>query len=43
MKWINMMMPDGVKVTRETQADSFAELTLAPLERGFGPPRNLHS
>jgi len=36
MKWINMMMPDGVKVARETQTDSFAELTLAPLERGFG-------
>ncbi|MHB8078379.1 MAG: DNA-directed RNA polymerase subunit alpha [Candidatus Krumholzibacteriia bacterium] len=36
MKWINMMMPDGVKVTRESQTDSFAELTLAPLERGFG-------
>jgi DNA-directed RNA polymerase subunit alpha len=36
MKWINMMMPEGVKVARETQTDSFAELTLAPLERGFG-------
>jgi len=36
MKWINMMMPDGVKVNRETQTDTYAELTIAPLERGFG-------
>ena len=36
MKWINMMMPDGVTVVPETQTDTFAELIIAPLERGFG-------
>jgi DNA-directed RNA polymerase subunit alpha len=36
MKWINMMMPDGVKVNRESQSATFAELEIAPLERGFG-------
>ncbi len=36
MKWVNMMMPDGVKVNRETQTATFAELEIAPLERGFG-------
>jgi len=36
MKWVNMMMPEGVKVVRETQTDTFAELEIAPLERGFG-------
>ncbi len=36
MKWINMMMPEGVKLNRETQTETFAELVIAPLERGFG-------
>ena len=36
MKWINMMMPDGVRVVPESQTDNFAELEIAPLERGFG-------
>lgn len=36
MKWINMMMPEGVKVIKETQTETFAELVIAPLERGFG-------
>src|SRR5210317_374857 len=36
MKWVNMMMPEGVKVNKETQSDTFAELEIAPLERGFG-------
>ena len=36
MKWINMMMPEGVTVVQETQTDKFAELIIAPLERGFG-------
>ncbi|PID79452.1 DNA-directed RNA polymerase subunit alpha [bacterium DOLZORAL124_64_63] len=36
MKWINMMMPEGVKVNKDTQSDTFAELEIAPLERGFG-------
>ena len=36
MKWVNMMMPDGVKVVPETQAGNFAELEIAPLEGGFG-------
>ncbi len=34
MKWINMMMPEGVKVAN--QSGTFAELEIAPLERGFG-------
>jgi DNA-directed RNA polymerase subunit alpha len=36
MKWINMMMPEGVKVNRDSQSATFAELEIAPLERGFG-------
>ncbi len=36
MKWINMMMPEGVKINKETQTDNFAELEITPLERGFG-------
>ena len=36
MKWINMMMPEGVQIDRDTQTETFAELTVAPLERGFG-------
>lgn len=34
MKWINMMMPEGVKVAN--QGENFTELEIAPLERGFG-------
>ena len=36
MKWVNMMMPEGVKVRPETQTETFAEIEIAPLERGFG-------
>ncbi len=36
MKWVNMMMPEGVKVNKNTQVESFSELEIAPLERGFG-------
>ncbi len=36
MRWVNMMMPDGVTVVPETQAGNFAELEIAPLEGGFG-------
>jgi DNA-directed RNA polymerase subunit alpha len=36
MQWVNMMMPEGVKVLEESQTDTFAELVVAPLERGFG-------
>jgi len=36
MKWINMMMPDGVTIVEGTQTDTFSELAIAPLERGFG-------
>jgi DNA-directed RNA polymerase subunit alpha len=36
MKWVNMLMPEGIKVIEETQTDTFAELAVAPLERGFG-------
>jgi len=36
MKWVNMMMPEGVKVDKNTQSGNFAELEIAPLERGFG-------
>ncbi|MCB1150479.1 DNA-directed RNA polymerase subunit alpha [bacterium] len=36
MKWINMMMPEGVQIDKSTQTDTFAELSIAPLERGFG-------
>ncbi len=36
MKWINMMMPDGVKVTAEDPAKHYSEIEIAPLERGFG-------
>jgi DNA-directed RNA polymerase subunit alpha len=31
-----MLMPDGVKAERDTQNEAFAEITIAPLERGFG-------
>jgi DNA-directed RNA polymerase subunit alpha len=36
MKWVNMLMPDGVTIDKDTQTATFAELTIAPLERGFG-------
>ena len=36
MKWVNMMMPEGVKVKPDTLSPTFAELEIAPLERGFG-------
>ena len=36
MRWVNMLMPDGVKVIKETQTATFAELEIAPLEGGFG-------
>ncbi len=36
MKWVNMMMPEGVKVVKDTQTETFNELVIAPLERGFG-------
>jgi DNA-directed RNA polymerase subunit alpha len=36
MKWVNMMMPEGVKVDKTSQSGEFAELEIAPLERGFG-------
>jgi DNA-directed RNA polymerase subunit alpha len=36
MKWVNMMMPDGVLLNKSTQSGHFAELEIAPLERGFG-------
>ncbi len=36
MKWVNMMMPEGVKVRPDTRTDTFAEIEIAPLERGFG-------
>ena len=36
MKWVNMMMPDGVQMDKSTQSGHFAELEIAPLERGFG-------
>ena len=36
MRWVNMLMPEGVKVDRDSQTSTFAELTVAPLERGFG-------
>ena len=36
MKWVNMMMPEGIKTNREAQTGAFAEITIAPLERGFG-------
>jgi len=31
-----MMMPEGVSLVPETQTDTYAELIIAPLERGFG-------
>jgi len=31
-----LSVPEGVKVEKETQSDTFAELDIAPLERGFG-------
>ena len=36
MKWVNMMMPEGVRVNKATQSLTFAEVEIAPLERGFG-------
>ena len=36
MKWVNMLMPDSVTLNTDTQTDNFAELEIAPLERGFG-------
>ncbi len=36
MRWVNMLMPDGVRVIAETQTATFAELEIAPLEGGFG-------
>ena len=36
MKWVNMMMPESVKVVPETRTESFTEVEIAPLERGFG-------
>jgi DNA-directed RNA polymerase subunit alpha len=36
MKWVNMMMPEGVQMNKSTQTGLFAELEIAPLERGFG-------
>ena len=36
MKWVNMMMPEGVTVLAESRTDTYAELEIAPLERGFG-------
>jgi len=36
MKWVNMLMPDSVTLNTDTQTDTFAELEIAPLERGFG-------
>lgn len=36
MKWVNMMMPEGVRVRPETRTETFAEVEIAPLERGFG-------
>jgi DNA-directed RNA polymerase subunit alpha len=36
MKWVNMMMSEGVQMNKNTQTGHFAELEIAPLERGFG-------
>jgi len=36
MKWVNMMMPEGVTVEPESQTTTFAELAIEPLEQGFG-------
>jgi len=36
MRWVNMMMPDKVRIVPETQTETFAELEIAPLEAGFG-------
>ncbi|MFO7652651.1 MAG: DNA-directed RNA polymerase subunit alpha [Candidatus Krumholzibacteriia bacterium] len=36
MKWVNMLMPEGVKINKETQETNYAELEISPLERGFG-------
>ena len=36
MKWVNMLMPDSVTLNADTQTDTFTELEIAPLERGFG-------
>ncbi len=34
MKWVNMMMPEGVNIL--SQIEHFTEVEIAPLERGFG-------
>ncbi len=36
MRWVNMLMPDKVRIVPETQTEAFAELEIAPLEAGFG-------
>ena len=36
MKWVNMMMPESVRVNKATQTPTFAEVEISPLERGFG-------
>ncbi len=36
MRWVNMLMPDKVRIVPETQTGTFAELEIAPLEAGFG-------
>ncbi len=36
MKWVNMMMPEPVRVNTDSQSGAFAEIEIAPLERGFG-------
>jgi DNA-directed RNA polymerase subunit alpha len=36
MKWINMLMPDGIQAEKDSQTGTYAELVIAPLERGFG-------
>jgi DNA-directed RNA polymerase subunit alpha len=36
MRWVNMLMPEKVKVVAETQTETFAEIEVAPLEGGFG-------
>lgn len=36
MRWVNMMMPDKVKVVPGTQTETFSEIEVAPLEGGFG-------
>ncbi len=36
MKWVNMMMPESVRVNKANQTPTFAEVEISPLERGFG-------